>query len=131
MIGLDTNVLLRYLLGDDPVQSPKAAHFLERVLSQQNPGFVSLVTLSEVVWVLGSVYRFTHLEIVSAIQGVLQTETFLVQNQPEVYTAMIALQSGQADFADALIAALGDWANCSTTITFDKKAARLPGFQLL
>lgn len=131
MIGLDTNILLRYLLEDDPVQSARAERLMESTFTHADPGFVSLVTITETAWVLGSVYRFTGREVASAIESILDMGVLDVQNKPQVYEAMIALQSGQADFADALIAAVGTWAGCTTTLTFDKKASRLPGFQLL
>jgi len=130
MIGLDTNILVRYLIQDDPVQSPKATEIIERRLTEENPGFVSIVAMVEIVWVLDRAYSFPAHEIAAAVERMLQTDVFVVENEQEVFTALIALKDGQGTFADALIAALGARANCSYTLTFDQKALRLPGFKL-
>src|SRR5882672_11830381 len=125
MIGLDTNILVRYLTQDDPIQSPKARELIERRLTEEKPGFVSIVAMVETVWVLERAYRLTPHEIVGAVERMLQTDVLVVENEQEVFTAMIALKEGQGSFADAVIAALGVRAGCSYTLTFDHKAARL------
>jgi predicted nucleic-acid-binding protein len=130
MIGLDTNILVRYLAEDDPVQSPKAREIIERRLTEADPGFISVVTIAETAWVLDRAYGFSDHEIASAIERILQTDVFLVENEQEVFAAMIALKDGSGSFADALIAALGTKAGCACTLTFDRKALRLPGFEL-
>ena len=130
MVGLDTNIIVRYLAQDDPVQSPKAVQIVERRLTEDSPGFVSLVTMVETVWVLDRLYGLSGQEIAAAIQRMLQSDSLSIQNEQEVFTAMMALRAGQASFADALVGALGVWTGCSVTLTFDKKAARLKGFQL-
>jgi predicted nucleic-acid-binding protein len=131
VIGLDTNVLIRYLTQDDPVQSAKATKIMERRLTTADPGFVSIVTMAEVVWVLDRAYRLTAREIAAAIERMLQIEVLVVEDEQEVFAAMVALKQGHGAFADALIAALGARAGCTYTLTFDKKAFRLPGFKLL
>jgi predicted nucleic-acid-binding protein len=132
MIGLDTNVLLRYLVQDDPVQSPKATEVIERRLSRENPGFISVVCILEIVWVLGSLYQRSRTQIADHIEMMLSADTFAVQNEQEVYQAVVALRNGYGTFQDALIGALGLWRGCSATLTFDQDAAkRLDGFQLL
>ena len=130
MIGLDTNIILRYLTQDDPIQSVKATEIIERRLSEENPGFVSIVAMVEIVWVLDRAYRLAAHEIASAIERTLQIDVLVVENEQEVFTAMIALKEGQGSFADAVIAAPGARARCSCTLTFDHKALRLPGFEL-
>jgi predicted nucleic-acid-binding protein len=132
MIGLDTNVLLRYLVQDDPTQSRKAAEVIERRLTKENPGFVSLVCILEIVWVLSSLFKRSYSEIADHIEMILAADTLEVQNEQEVYQAVVALRSGTATFEDALIGALGEWWGCSATLTFDRDAAkRLNGFQLI
>lgn len=131
MIGLDTNILVRYLAQDDPVQSPLATKIIEQQLDRDAPGFISLVTIVETVWVLGSVYRQSDTQIVKAIEGILAADTLTVQNEQEVFHAMIALKTGNGSFADALIGALSLWAGCPSILTFDRKAAKLSGFQLV
>lgn len=130
MIGLDTNILVRYLAQDDPIQSPKARQIIERRLTEENPGFVSIVAMVETVWVLERAYRLANREIAAAVERVLQTDVLVVEHEQEVFTAMIALKEGQGSFADALIAALGVRVGCSCTLTFDQKALRLPNFAL-
>jgi len=130
MIGLDTNILVRYLTQDDPIQSPKARAIVERRLTEEKPGFVSVVAMIEIVWVLERAYRLTPHEIVGAVERMLQIDVFVVENEQEVFTAMIALKDGQGTFADAVIAALGARMGCACTLTFDRKALRLPGFEL-
>lgn len=131
MIGLDTNVLVRYLAQDDPVQSRRATQIIERQLAEDCPAFISLVTLVETVWVLDRVYGLPDGEIAAAVERILQADTFVVQNEQEAFTAMVALKTGAGTFSDALIGALGAWAGCTATLTFDKKTKRLKQFQLL
>jgi predicted nucleic-acid-binding protein len=130
MIGLDTNVLVRYLTQDDHLQSRKATEILERRLTEENPGFVSIVAMVETVWVLDRAYRFSSQEIAAAVERMLQADVLVVESAFEVFTAMIALKEGHGTFADAVIAALGAKAGCIHTLTFDHKALRLPGFEL-
>ena len=130
MIGLDTNILVRYLTQDDPMQSPKATEIIERRLTEQNPGFVSVVVMVETVWVLDRAYGLGAHQIATAVERMLQTDVLVVENEQEVFTAMVALKHGHGSFADALIAELGIRAGCTSTLTFDHKALRLPGYRL-
>ena len=130
MIGLDANILVRYLTQDDPVQSRKATEILERRLTEDNPGFVSVVAMVETVWVLDSVYGFSGAEITSAVERMLQADVIVVESEFEVFTAMIAVKEGRGSFADAVIGALGAKAKCSCTLTFDEKALQLAGFEV-
>jgi predicted nucleic-acid-binding protein len=130
MIGLDTNILVRYLTQDDPIQSPKATKIIERRLTEENRGFVSVVAIIKTVWVLDRAYRLAAHEIAAAVEHLLQADVLFVENEQEVFTAMVALKEGQGSFADAVISALGARAGCSHTLTFDRKALRLPGFAL-
>lgn len=131
MIGLNTNILLRYLAQDDTAQSPRATEIIRRRLTEQEPGFVSLVTVLEVVWVLKSLYNRSRHEISSDIEMLLASDTLEIQNAQEVYNAVVALRNGTGTFEDALIGSLGIWRGCSTTLTFDERAAqRLHGFSL-
>ena len=131
MIGLDTNVVLRYLLQDDPKQARQANQIVNRQLSEQNPGFISLVTVLEIVWVLRSLLKQTPSEIASHIEHLLAADSLEVQNEQQVFEAAFALKRGTGEFEDALIGALNAWAGCVSTLTFDRKAARLPQFQVV
>ena len=129
MIGLDTNVLVRYLAQDDPVQSPRATEIVERQLTEAEPGFISVVAMVETVWVLHRAYGLADKEIAKTIERILQVDVLVVENEQEVFIAMIALKDGRASFADAMIASLAAKAGCSHTLTFDQKALRMPGFK--
>jgi predicted nucleic-acid-binding protein len=130
MIGLDTNVLVRYLSQDHPAQSAKATEIIEHQLTAENPGFVSIVAMVETTWVLSRAYRLSSGEVAAVIERLLQADTIVVENEQQVFTAMIALKEGKGSFADAVIVALGSRAGCSFTLTFDQKALRLQGFRL-
>ena len=130
MIGLDTNILVRYLTQDDPVQSRRATDIIERRLTEATPGFISIVALVETVWVLDRAYGFSEHQIAAAVERMLQVDVLVVENEQEVFTAMTAVRNGLGSFSDAVIAALGGRAGCSRTLTFDRKAARLSGFEL-
>jgi predicted nucleic-acid-binding protein len=128
MIGLDTNVIVRYLTQDDAVQSKKATDIIQHKLNAEKPGFVSVVAMVQTVWVLDSAYGLADYETAAVIERMLQNEALLIEHEQEVFTAMTELKEGRGSFADALIAALGVKAGCERTVTFDKKALRLTGF---
>ena len=131
MTGLDTNVVLRYLLQDDLRETPLANHIFDRELSRQNPGFITLVTVLEIVWVLRSLLRQTRTEIAAHLERLLAADSLEVQNGQQVFEAAFALKRGTGEFEDALIGALNAWAGCPTTSTFDRGALGLPGFSLI
>jgi len=81
MIGLDTKILVRFLTQDDPIQSPWATEIIERRLTEENPGFVSIVAMVETVWVLDRAYRLAANEIAAAVERMLQTDVLVVQNE--------------------------------------------------
>jgi predicted nucleic-acid-binding protein len=131
MIGLDTNVLLRYLVQDDPVQSRHATEIITRRLNEEEPGFVGLVTILEVVGVLNSLYKRSQQEIANDIEMMLAADTLEIQNEQQVYAAVVALRGGTGTFEDAPIGSLGVWRGCTSTLIFDEKAPhRLHGFSL-
>jgi predicted nucleic-acid-binding protein len=131
LIGLDTNVLVRYLVQDDAMQLARATELIERRLTPASPGFISIVTIVETVWVLHRAYGFTRQEISSAVERVLQADVLVMQNEQEVFTAMVALRDGRGAFADALIGEFGLTAGCSYTYTFDRKTTQLSSFKIL
>src|SRR5882724_1705192 len=131
MIGLDTNILVRYLTQDDREQSAKATELIEHRLTERDPGFASVVAVVETVWVLDRAYGLDSQEIAGAVERILQADVLTVENEQEVFTAMITLRQGRGSFADALIAELGSRAGCQHTLTFDQKTLRLSGFRPL
>jgi predicted nucleic-acid-binding protein len=130
MTGLDTNIVLRYIVQDDATQGKSATWLIERDLTEHNPGFISIVTMVETVWTLIRSYDFSRQEVARVIERLLQTESLVVQNEPAIFYALVAFKRGQGSFADALIAALDAWAGCDFTLTFDKKVSRLEKIKL-
>jgi predicted nucleic-acid-binding protein len=131
MIGLDTNVILRYLLQDDPKQTRQVNQISDRQLSEDNMGFISLVTVLEIVWVLRSLLKQNPSQIASHLENLLTADSLEVQNEQQVFDAVFALKRGTGEFEDVLIGALNAWAGCSNTVTFDRKAARLRRFRAI
>jgi predicted nucleic-acid-binding protein len=131
VIGLDANILIRYLTLDDPVQSARAAAIMEEELSETELGFVSIVAIVETAWVLRRPYGFSDGEVASHIESLLRAESLVVERERDVYDAMLALRDGRGEFADCLIGSSGRRAGCTHTLTFDRKASRLPGFELV
>ena len=129
MIGLDTNVVLRYLLQDDRAQSLRVNDFIDRHISENDPGFINLATVLEIVWVLRSSFQRTPAQIAAHLEHLLAVESFQIQNEQQVFEAAYALKHGTGEFEDALIGALNAWAGCPYTATFDKKATRLSYFR--
>ena len=131
MIGLDTNVVVRYVAQDDRHQSAAATRLFEKTLSPENPGFVSLVTVCEVAWVLAECYRADRDRIRAVIEGLLGSKQIVVRSGELVWKALRAWQGSAADFSDALIGELALAEGAQKTMTFDKAAAKLASFELL
>ncbi len=130
MIGLDTNILVRYLAKDDPIQTPVAVR-LVRSLSADEPGFLSLVVITELIWVLRISYRYRKDEIANVVETLLQSRELIVEQEELVADALRGFVTGSADFADHLIERAGHLAGCNHTVTFDKHAASFAGMRLL
>ena len=129
LIGIDTNVLVRYLIKDDPLQSRKAVD-LFKTFSSTNKGFISLVVMVESAWVLDSVYRQDKALIKEAILKLTRSSKLMIQSSNEIETALNNKEY-DGDPADAIIAEIGKAFGCETTVTFDKKAAKMTGMRLL
>jgi len=123
VIGLDTNVLVRYLAQDDPRQAAKAVHLIERECSESRPGFIAALVLAELVWVLESCYGGAKTEIVAVLQRILRTKQLVVQDAETVWKAVRLFETSKADFADCLIERIGGTHDCEYSATFDKGAA--------
>ena len=131
MIGLDTNVLVRYLAQDDRVQSPLATRFIEGSLSQDKPGFISTIVLCEIVWVLETSYEFDREQVATVLDGLLRTQQLKFQDLDAASQALRDFRTTRADYVDCLIQRLGALAGCTHTVTFDRAAARIAGMRLL
>ena len=130
MIGLDTNVLVRYIAQDDSKQSPKATRLIES-LTVDAPGYVSIVSVVELVWVLTGCYALTRSGICEVLETLLRTKEIIVANADTLWKAVRLFKEGKADFADCLIERSANEAGCNHTATFDRDAARHCGMQLI
>jgi predicted nucleic-acid-binding protein len=130
MIGLDTNVLVRYIMQDDAKQSLKAATLLES-LTVEEPGFVSLVSVVELGWVLSSSYDLDREQVAQALELMMRTKTVVVDRADEVMKALRVFKASSADFADCLIERTAASAGCAKTMTFDGGAAKAAGMTLI
>ena len=128
MIGLDTNVLVRYLTQDDQKQWEKASEIIER----GEPCFICNVVLCELIWVLrGKPYEFNKQEISNTLEMMLQCPVFVWETRAVAYQALRRFQQGKADFSDYLIGAIAQYSACVITATFDQKLKNENGFDCL
>lgn len=129
MIGLDTNVVVRYLVQDDPDQSAIASALIDD-LTETDPGYLSLVTVIEVYWVLRRAYRVEADRCAELLAGLLDSREIRV-DRDAIVRAALTVSRGGVDFPDAVIAELGRAAGCEKTVTFDRSAARKGMMELL
>jgi len=130
MIGLDTNVLVRYIMQDDPKQSPKATRLIES-LDATETGFIALVSVIELVWVLSFSYQLTREQVAQALDAILRTQEFVIESAEQVLRALRVYKAGKADFADCLIERSAAKAGCGRTMTFDVGASKHAGMTLV
>jgi predicted nucleic-acid-binding protein len=128
MIGLDTNVLVRHLVGDDPVQTPRARALLAARCTVDDPCYVNRIVLCELVWVLARGYRYDRRTIAGALEQLLNAAELQIEDREAAVDALAAYRDGQADFADCLMGLLNRAVGCDCTMTFDRDAAALPEF---
>ena len=130
MSGLDTNVLVRYIMQDDAKQSLKANRLIES-LSADNPGFISIVSVIELFWVLTSCYQLSHVQVTQALETMLRTKSFVIERPGQVARALSMFKGGKTDLADCLIHYSAVDAGCTDTMTFDVSAAKHAGMTLV
>ncbi len=130
MTGLDTNVLVRYIMQDDAKQAAEATKLIES-LSATEPGFVTLVSVVELVWVLSSCFDLTRRQIVQALDALLRAKQLVVDQADQVVRALRTYSASSADFADCLIERTASSAGCTKTMTFDVGAAKQAGMTLI
>ena len=131
MIGVDTNILVRYVLDDDPVWSPIATRFIESDLTPETPGYINPVTLAELAWALRRHQNYDRARLATVIEGLLTYDRIVVGEADAVFRALAAFRQGGAGFADYLIAELNAAAGARPTMTIDRKAAARPLFSPL
>lgn len=131
MIGIDTNVLVRYIVQDDEGQAVLAQELIEKRCSPQDPASILLVVLCETVWVLSFTYGYTREQVAGVLRQIMLTDCFDVEEHAVAWNSLYDYQTNSVDYADCLIARLNQARAGRTTFTLDRKAARLPGFTLL
>ncbi len=130
MIGLDTNVLVRYIMQDDLRQSSKAAALIDG-LSKNKQGYISQVTFVEVMWVLESCYDLDKEEISKVAEGLLKSKELHKECVELLWQAFKLFNQSNADFSDCLILVTCQRDGCQKVYTFDKKASKLKGMTLI
>ena len=128
MIALDTNVLLRLLLNDDPNQARQAQDLVDRAVAASDRVLLPDIVLCELEWVLESVYSFSRARIAATVRRLLDAEEFAFVNRPAVVRALEHYTRGKADFSDYLLGESAMMAGASTTYTFDRVLSRSAGF---
>lgn len=129
--GIDTNVLVRFVVQDDKKQSALASEFIEQRCSAVKPAIISLIVLCEFVWVLSFSYGYSRDQIATVLKQILLTECFDVSKQDLAWSAMLDYSVGNGDYADCLIAGINRLNGADTTLTLDKRASRNKLFTLL
>ena len=128
MLGIDTNVLVRFLVRDDEARFEKARKLIKREVAAGRRVFVSQLVLLETAWVLRSRYGLPKNLIIEAISGLLDASDVGFEDEPAIEEALFIWKDTSANFADCLLGAQNRRLGCRATATFDVKAARLPGF---
>ncbi len=130
MIGLDTNILVRYFMQDDEAQLKKVNRLMAS-LETSMPGYISLVVMMELHWVLKNIYRFDKDSLVTITEAILQAQEFKVESSDVAWAAHKQFLTSSSDFADCVISRIAAQAGCELTYTFDKGAAKHAGMTLL
>jgi predicted nucleic-acid-binding protein len=128
MIGLDTNVIVRYLVEDDEAQSRRATQLIEAAIARDEGLFISDIVMCETVWVLSSAYRFSRSEIADALAILLRARSVVFTSTDRLARSLEAFRNGKGDFADYLIRELARAAGADTVATFDRSLLKEPGF---
>jgi predicted nucleic-acid-binding protein len=125
--AVDTNVVVRVLVGDDPRQRRAALARLRAIRAEGGHAVVGVVVLAELGWVLASAYGYDRTQVAAALRGIMNTPPFVVSRRAEVLAAIEAYEKGAADFADYLILSLARSEGCSTLLTFDRRLSKTRG----
>jgi predicted nucleic-acid-binding protein len=131
VIGLDTNILVRYLAADDPSQTRTAVRIIEDARQREEPLFLASVVLCETVWVLERSYRQSKEMIISILEQILAADLFVVERDDLIRRSLEEFRNGKGDFSDCLIGNIARDARCSETVTFDRMLTGAPGFKVL
>jgi predicted nucleic-acid-binding protein len=130
MIGLDTNILVRYFTHDQPAQTTLVLEFMDS-LTPAKPGFISLLVLVELVWVLERFFRTTRLEVAESLETLMRSKEIVVERSEIAWQALRTFQASNSGFADCLVECCGRAADCEYTLTLDQRGSKTTGMRLL
>jgi predicted nucleic-acid-binding protein len=131
VIGLDTNVLVRYIVRDDARQTAAATKLIESACTADSPGIVTLIALCELVWVLDRGYHYRRAQIALVLRRILSAEDLHVERSELAWQVLNDYEQGKADFADYLIGLTGKLEKAEATYTFDRRTADCGLFRLV
>ncbi len=131
MIGLDTNILVRYLTQDEPDQSMKATNEIEKGQATGHMFFIAAIVMCELVWVLETSYGYDRQEIVQVLEKILRTKQFQFENKDLLWQSLADYRRKKGDFADHLLGRVGHKYGCRDTLTFDVGLKNNPVFRVL
>lgn len=126
MIGLDTNILVRYITQDDPQQAQRASRIIEQSCSKASPGYIAQVVLCELVWVLHRAYGYDKQQVISVFDQLLITTEFVIENEDLARKALEAWRNGAAGYSDYLLVLANQAAGCELTYSFDLQLSKHP-----
>lgn len=126
MIAIDTNVMIRYLVGDDAAQAEAARALLER-LTPDDPGLLCREVVMEIAWVLERSYSFPRTQVAQALMDLTASDSLLVENADDVAAAAHHYRQGGVGFSDLMVLAAAKRAEASPLYTFDRRLARMEG----
>lgn len=131
MIGIDTNVIVRYIVQDDPEQAKAATKLIEQSCSSDNPGYINHIVLCEIVWVLRRNYKLDKQSICQVIEQIMRTDRLMIEDIQLVWKALETFKETKADFADWLSSQRNLRAGCRYTATLDDAASLTKGYKHL
>jgi predicted nucleic-acid-binding protein len=131
MIGLDTNILVRYIVRDDLAQAKIARSYMQKCCDNDIQLFINNIVICELIWVLEVSYEYEKNQIINVIEQILRTRQFAIEDAQSAWQALAAYKKTNVDLSDTLLGFTNKLAGCTKTATFDKKAAKLLEFELL
>ena len=131
MIGIDTNVMVRYIVQDDPQQAKAASKLIENSCNSDNPGYINHIVLCEIVWVLKRNYKLNKAIICQVIEQIMRTDRLMIEDIQLVWRALETFKVTKADFADCLLGQKNLQAGCQYTATLDDAASETTGYKHL
>ena len=130
MIGVDTNILVRYFTQDNSEQAQIVEEIIERYATSPNSLFINNIVICELIWVLDKGYKYSKETIIAVIKQMLSTEELAFENQKSLWLALNQYSNNKLDFSDALIGELNKEFGCLETLTFDQTAIKNANFKL-